>query len=83
MYEFKFKIFKYSCNIYLSNGEASRHHRSIFGVGWLKLVDTKDCLPHPMQWNFGVGCVTTVDTKNWYLVSVDISRHKNVYFYIT
>jgi hypothetical protein len=65
MYEFKFEIFKYSCNLYLSNS-----------VDWLKLADTKDNLPHPMQTIFGVGYVKTVDTKNQSLVSVDISRHK-------
>jgi hypothetical protein len=65
MYEFKFKIFKYSCNLYLSNG-----------VGWLKLVDTKYSLPHPAQTIFDVGCVRTTDTKNKSLVSVDISRYK-------
>jgi hypothetical protein len=49
---FKFEIFKYSCNLYLSNG-----------IGWLKLADTKDSLPHPEQRIFGV-CVMTADTKD-------------------
>jgi hypothetical protein len=31
VYEFEFEIFKYGCNLYLSNG-----------VGWLKLADIKD-----------------------------------------
>jgi hypothetical protein len=51
MYEFE--IFKYTCNLYLSNG-----------VGWLRLADTKDSFPHPTQMIFGVGCVRTADTKN-------------------
>jgi hypothetical protein len=50
---YEFEIFKYRCNLYLSNG-----------VGWLKLVDTKDCVPHPEQRVFGVVCVTTANTKN-------------------
>jgi hypothetical protein len=29
--------------------------RSIFDVGWLKLADTKDSLPHFAQTIFGVG----------------------------
>jgi hypothetical protein len=70
MYEFE--IFKYSCNLYLSNG-----------IGWLKLVNTKDCFPHPTQRIFGVNYVRTADTKNQYLMSVDMSRHKNNHFYIT
>jgi hypothetical protein len=36
MYEFEFEIFKYICNLYLSNG-----------VVWVKLADTSDSLPHP------------------------------------
>jgi hypothetical protein len=36
MYVFEFKIFKYSCNKYLSNG-----------VGWFKLATPKDSLSHP------------------------------------
>jgi hypothetical protein len=50
MYEFEFEIFEYSSNLYLSNVvswlKASQYNRSIFSVGWLKLVDTKNCLPH-------------------------------------
>jgi hypothetical protein len=53
MYEFELEIFKYSCNLYLSNG-----------VGWLKLADTKDCLSHLEQRIFGVSYVMTTDTKN-------------------
>jgi hypothetical protein len=44
-----------------------------FGVGWLKLDDTKDSFPHSAQTIFGVSCVRTADTNNRYLVSVDIS----------
>jgi hypothetical protein len=72
MYEFKFEIFECSCNLYRSNC-----------VGWLKLVDTKDCVPHPEQRVFGVGCVMIVDTKNRPLVSVDINRHKKCPFSIS
>jgi hypothetical protein len=46
-----------------------------FGVGWLKLANTKDSFPHPSQMIFGVGCVRIADTKNRSLVSVDISQH--------
>jgi hypothetical protein len=55
---------------------ASQHHRSIFGVGWLKLADTKGKLSHPAQTIFGVGCIRTIDTKNRSLVLIDISQHK-------
>jgi hypothetical protein len=51
MYEFE--IFKYSCNLYLSNG-----------VDCLKLVNIKDCFPHPVLSIFGVGYDRTDDIKN-------------------
>jgi hypothetical protein len=57
---------------------------SIFGVGLLKLTDTKDSLPHPAQRIFGVSCVMTVDTKK---LIFGIGRYqpapKIVIFYIT
>jgi hypothetical protein len=65
IYKFEFEIFKYSCNLYLLNG-----------IGWLKLADTRDSLPHLEQRIFGVGCVMTANTKDRSLMSVDISRHK-------
>jgi hypothetical protein len=52
---------------------------TVFSIGWLKLADNKDLLPHPEQKIFGVGCVMTADTS---LMSVDSSRHKNwIIFY--
>jgi hypothetical protein len=45
----------------------------IFGVGWIKLADIKDSLPHPEQRIFGVSCVMTADINDGSLVSVDSS----------
>jgi hypothetical protein len=73
MYQFEFEIFKYSCNLYLSNG-----------VSWLKLADTKYSLPHLEQKIFGIDYIMTADTKDGSLLSVDSNRHKKwVIFCIT
>jgi hypothetical protein len=67
LYEFEFEIFKYSCNLYLSNG-----------VSWLKLADTKNpslvstgeiiwhqrFLTSPRADVYGVGYARTIDTIN-------------------
>jgi hypothetical protein len=55
------------------------HHRYIFGVGWLKLADSKDCLPHPTNRIFGVNCVMTANTKNRSSVLVDTKNGHFLY----
>jgi hypothetical protein len=43
------------CIFQMMSAGFSRHHRSIFDVGWLKLADIKDSLSHLTQMIFGVG----------------------------
>jgi hypothetical protein len=72
MYKFEFEIFKYNCNLYLSNG-----------VGWLKLANTKDCLLHSTGSLVSVVLWQVTQKNQSSLVSVHINQHKNDHFYHT